>query len=400
MLSKFRTVREGYQASASFDYDGFKEIFDKKFHTGKPKDVIDMFKDVSYSCAPMVEIQRTVAARKGAIAHQKTMIGRDEYDSTPFSGIRMFVADCCGRKDDHFCGALHHISSNSYFCEDHINCRPQQVSRRKIFIPCGIKALTLETKEGKTQIIGTKFRRCMCNEPIMTAASIVGVPSYVMIGFCSKDYLQVIANPDRKYRKCGICNRNSTSFEVNGTWVGGPDMEEHFVKNDLCIACAPIRHIYAMLSSKGYLPVHSQEEYERKRVRWMKSTYITPTSIPYSAFISSNHTEINMAFRSMVLNNDPKLMINLKNSTWMKDLTTEGIEPNPGPVDSISLLNQHAQKNRNNFPTYESEPVIDDYTLNYKITCYYMMLKTEAISISKKAAKHEAALKMLHLIAN
>lgn len=83
---------------------------------------------------------------------------------------------------------------------------------------------------------------------------------------------------------------------------------------------------------------------------------------------------------------------------WIRDLTAECIESNPGP-NYISLLNEHAQKNRNQFPNYSFEMIIMNDEILFTCTCKYIhVIETSNPHRTKKEAKNEAAELVVRII--
>lgn len=400
MNSKMLSTKKGEQFNIQFDYLTDKEMWYEKFPIDHPRDCIDMFKDGNYQSPEMQAIQKMNATKAGTVAHHKSDMDVKDYEQMPYHGFRMFTHQCCGRMDEHFCGALHPVRTNADISRFHLTTRPQISSVHNVFIACGIKTIKFEVAGIPNWLLGTKFRKCMCGKPVMVAGTVIGTMIRKnFMTFCSDDYLQVIVNPVRK-GKCGVCSQPLSTYESTQTWKNSDYGEEYALQNNLCYRCVPVASIFSLMMSNGHTPVVNKKIFERAKKDWNKTSGMRRTFIyPDTAMMCANHEEVQRMIKSCDLTTDIEI-INALNAAWMRDLTREGVEPNPGPVNYIQKLNELSQKEAIHQPIYEFEMIVIDDQLAFKCICYFKQFNATATGPSKKAAKHLAAAGMWKFLNN
>nr|WPT07181.1 non-structural protein 1 [Rotavirus H] len=400
MNSKMITIKRGEHFNLQFDYLSENEIWMGKFPITRPSDCIDMFKKADYDGEGMKSIQKTSAAKRGSVVHHLSNLEVGQYEQMPFRGFRMFVQQCCGRMDEHFCGALHPIKTNACVEKSNLATRPQISSVHNVFLPCGIKTVKFVVDGIPNWLLGTKFRKCMCGKPVMVAGTIVGTTfKKNLITFCSNDYLQVIVNPIRE-GKCKICSMPLPTYEATESWKNCNHEVEYIMANDLCYRCTPVTTIFSLMMSNGHSPVVNKKTYERNRSEWEKSHKMKHTTkFPDAAMKCANHEDVQKIIESYSLTTDVQI-IEALNRAWVRDLTRENVESNPGPVNYIQKLNELCQKEAMCPPIYEFEMRVVDNQLAFRCTCYFREFNVISEGPSKKTAKHLAATKMWSLLNN
>nr|QRV11667.1 NSP1 [Bat rotavirus]QRV11668.1 NSP1 [Bat rotavirus] len=399
MNSKMYTTKRGEGFNIQYDYLSYKEMWYEKFPTDKPSDCIDMFKDGNYSGDGMALIQKTKAARRGVVAHYKCDLDVVQYEKMPYCGFRMFTHQCCGRMDEHFCGALHPIRTNVDISIFNLTNRPQVASQYNCFIPCGIKNVKFMRAGIPNWLLGTKFRKCMCGKPVMVAGTVLGTMVRLnFISFCSEDYLQIIVNSDRP-GKCKICSSPLSTYEATSTWDGYTIGKEYKLQDDICYRCIPVTSIFSLMM-KNHTPVVTKKIFEKKRKLWEESNDLRKTYMyPGSALTCANHEDVAAMIVHCDLITDTEI-IKATNAAWIRDLTRENIESNPGPINYIQKLNELSQKEAIHQPIYEFEMTVVDEQIAFKCVCYYKSYNATAMGPSKKAAKHLAATGMWKFLNN
>nr|UUW33704.1 NSP1 protein [Rotavirus J] len=399
MLSTLKTKNLGLAFNQKFDYMTVRERWFAMFPTDGPKDVLQLF-DWSYEGKALADVNKTRAAQQGKVMHIKTDVQGRQMDEPAFSGGRMLLHDVCGRMDEHFCTAIHPIWTNEENYNDVIKSRIQLATESKIFCPCGVKMIITKSRDGneKNFMVGTKFTRCACGKLRIVAATVTGPDSIAYLTFCDEDMPVVVVNPG-KMDLCRVCQTEISYYEAQCTTWQNPDFRDFKPKMQLCVNCLPMRSMFSLLMQKGYKPNVTGADYDKAKKAWKNGFIKQPTQNARAAFVSINYDLWYKNLHALVLNDDPYFISRAKNRMWLRDLTVEGVESNPGP-DYISLLNMDAQRRQIHFPMYEDEKVLDMNNFAFKVTCFYMQWKTEAVGVSKKQAKHEAAEKMYKLMNN
>nr|BBC18341.1 Nonstructural protein 1 [Porcine rotavirus H] len=400
MNSKMLTIKKGEHFNSQFDYLTVNEKWVGKFPITRPGDCIDMFKKADYAGEGMKSIQRTSAAKHGSVAHHVSDLEASQYEQMPFHGFRMFVQQCCGRMDEHFCGALHPIKTNINIEESNLATRPQISSTRNIFIPCGVKTVKFVIDGIPNCLLGTKFRKCMCGKPVMVTGAVVRANlKKNFISFCSDDYLQVIVNPIRE-GKCRICSMPLPTYEATQSWKNCNHEVEYIMANNLCYRCTPVATIFSLMMSNGHSPVVNKKTYEQNRYEWKKTHKMRHTTrFPEAAIMCANHEEIQRIIESYTLTTDIQI-IEALNRAWVRDLTRENVESNPGPANYIQKLNELCQKEAICQPIYDFEMIVVNNQLAFRCTCYFREFSAIAEGPSKKTAKHLTAAKIWSLLNN
>nr|AWV67033.1 NSP1 [Bat rotavirus H] len=401
MLSKFRTFSLGSAVNNAYDYLSEKEFLKAKFYTDEPKDVLDIFLDVDYQNQQMARIQNSKSGLRGKIVHHKAALKSDEMYAPPMRGGRMFIADLCGRTDDHHCGALHFVNSNLKITKDHLRARVQLTNPNFIYLHCGIERVLLQDEQQgkKGVIVGTKKRKCNCGRFGYMGANITGDFNVQPVIFCQEDYLTVTVCPQRN-RICAMCHGPASSYEANINFINGGDCIDHFVKGNLCHNCVPVRHIFSMLCSKGYEPSIGPGTYFRQKRNYNKMPLIGGDGFPLYTYKCFNDEDLAKSIKEIDLITDSEFTFRATQNLWIRDLTREGIEPNPGPGNYIQLLNELSQKLKVYPPIYTFEPFADGKTVVFQCSCYFIDQKIVADGPSKKAAKHKAAEHMYKIFVN
>nr|WBV74301.1 NSP1 [Bat RVJ-like rotavirus BtSY1] len=398
MLSTLRTFRESRTHNDAFDFLTDKELWHGKFDLRKAKDAIPAFKGVDYTKYELKHIQYSKSTQSGTVMHVKQQVSRKDMEKLEFSGQYIHLSDLCGRKDEHFCGALHDIHTNETDYSATRSKRPQIVSPTTVFFPCGAKFIVLKEDDGDKLIVGTKFRTCSCGNQIVTAASTNIQKGYQYISYCCNDILTATVNPERKsYCKC--CGEKSSAYEANfATWQNGYAGEEHMLRENLCHYCAPIKFIFCALLRNGYTPKTSSDEFMNRSLRWQRKKFIQNPPSEYE-FKIANHRSIANKLKLIGVNNDEPDMTVLKNSMWMRDLTRENVESNPGPApitESVAWLNEHSQKMQVMPPLYTFEKVIIEEEEWFVCHCSYMIHYTSSRAKTKNQAKRQVAQRMIY----
>ncbi|APQ41747.1 NSP1 [Rotavirus J] len=399
MLSTLKSKKLGTAYNQKLDYMTARERWFALFPQTGPKDVLQLY-DWKNENKAIREINKTKAARSGKLVHVKTETPGRRMEEPAFSGGRMMLHDICGKMEEHFCTAIHPIYTNEENLNDALNSRVQLATEAKIFIPCGVKMIITKSRDGndKNYMVGTKFNRCGCGKLRVAAGTTTGPDHIAYLSFCDQDMPIATVNPG-KIHLCEICQSEISYYEAHPTTWKNPDFQDIKPKIQLCVNCLPMRSIFSLLMKRGYQPITTGADYERMRNKWKTGEVVRPFDSARGAFVSINYHTWYERLHALVLNDDPIFISTVKNSMWLRDLTREGVESNPGP-DYISQLNIDAQRKQIHFPLYEDEKVLEANSFAFKITCYYLEHKTEAVGISKKQAKHEAAKKMWEKINN
>lgn len=368
------------------------ESMRSRFGIESPVDTLMLFPQNSNNFTVMNKILRTKAGKEGRLRIFPSLCHPADAAVPPFHGARMFVQELCARNDDHHCGALHLASTNKTPKDQHLASRIQVVNRNFFYLHCGVRSVILNDEEkGKRGMITTvKMRTCMCGELVAAGVIVIGDFDFQVITLCKNDYLQVTVNPLRE-RRCKLCNGYASSFEAAFSWIGGGDCEEHYLKHNLCFNCAPVSHIFSMLKSKGYEPSKSVEFYKHQKMNYNPVNIKMSADDTHPLYKIFNCDQTSKIVKTTIAFSQVDIMFHKINRGYIRDLTREGVESNPGPVDCIKLLNEHAQKTRNPYPSYTFEQIIKDQTPNFRCVAEYINQRSEGIAVSKKLAKHAAA---------
>lgn len=363
-----------------------------KFGIENPIDTLMLFPQNVNNINVLNKVLRTKAASEGRVRFFPSLCHPFEAARPSFHGARMFVQELCARTDDHHCGALHLTTSNKTPQDKHMASRVQLVNENFFYLHCGVRSVILYNKKTNERgmITAVKMRTCMCGELVASGVVVIGPFELQVITLCKDDYSQVTVNPMRN-RTCKLCHGPSSSYEATFSWIGGGDCDEHYLKHNLCYNCAPVSHIFSMLKSKGYEPSKSKEFYQRQKANYEPMNIRLSTDDTHPLYRIFNCEEVSSIVSSTIAFSQVDMMFHKIGREYIRDLTKEGIESNPGPVDCIKLLNEHAQKTKNPYPTYSFEQIIADGSPNFRCVAEYMGCRSEGTAISKKLAKHAAA---------
>nr|WBV74312.1 NSP1 [Bat RVJ-like rotavirus BtSY2] len=396
MLSKLRSFKNGKDLNDRYDFVSSKELWHGRFTTF-PTDPIHVFENVDYSRKKIDFIQKTKSVATRRTAHVKMPVRREDMDYIDWNSQKMFIADCCSRKDDHYCGALHDIHTNDQEYVLSVYKRPQVQHRSTIFIPCGVKMLKLRIEGQDKLITASKTRRCMCGNEVITSAITTGEPGFQYIAFCSSDFLTVTLSGHRN-KNCICCGKPTTAYEANpSTWKNATG-DEVYPKGNLCCYCCPTRMIFRELIKNHYEPeVDATMYYERKQKWWCKEKFgEAPT---FWHLKVSNHYDVYqkiVGFESF--KEKDKKVTEKQNNSWIRDLAAEGVEENPGPNYTSSLF-ELAQKMRIQSPEYQFQEVKENENKSIFIcTCTFLFKTVQGAGYTKKAAKNAASMNMLAVV--
>nr|WBV74441.1 NSP1 [Bat RVJ-like rotavirus BtSY3] len=395
MLSTLRTFRRGKDLNDIFDFVSPRDLWHGRF-TYIPSDPLHIFENVDHTKNKLKFIQETKSAITGRTRHVKMPVKREEMDYIDWDSQKIFLMDCCSRKDEHFCGALHDIYTNDVDYTKSVFKRPQIQHRTTIFIPCGTRFVRFRHENEDKLIVASKTRKCMCGNLVMTSATVTGTPGFQYISFCSSDFLTATMSGHRP-KKCISCGKHTTAYEANpSTWKLASG-DEFYPRGNLCCYCCPVRHIFATLVRNGYEPEVDEQTYAIRRQKWWKDEKfgISPT---FWTFRASNHKYI---FDKLVgfgsYSSDDKPVIRRQNNSWIRDLTAEGVESNPGP-NYISSLYELSQKFKLPPPQFTFTETKSENNTIFLCTCTFNFKMIQGAGYTKQAAKNAACMNMLAIM--
>nr|AYH64825.1 NSP1 [Rotavirus I] len=366
--------------------------------------------------------------------------------------MRVILADLCFCKAS--CDQMHLLAGTEFVA------RPQLCDSRVILLPCGVEDAEIDHFSRNVMVEGLEFEMCTCGNRRIKRADVFGLELANIYTICQNNLNTVIYNEGM--HECIHCTEPTFDIEpANGFGGNGYTIEHNrclncttwrdivkileedgfhrewevaprnpFNVNNCMMAtlitCAstwekdltadgdiesnpgPFQAFSEMyLKCLGKRLAFEESDYNLKLYQLVLKYWPRDEFGPqHNCAIFRLYNKYFMAYKfrsrwfasKSSMHSVVPMTANLCYSSYIRDLTRENVEPNPGP-DPISEVNQHAQKTQNHFPIYEFEKVIVDQEFKFKCTCFYLDKKTESHAhFSKKNAKMDAAEKMLRLI--